>query len=546
MSTLRPYQRECVDAIEHDLRSGFNRVGVMLPTGTGKTHVMAHLGVQYWRWGVLYIVHRDTLVEQTTKKLVKALPRNVSIGVVKGKRNEWQLDVVVASIHTLRSPERRKFLTQRKFLMCVVDEAHVSVSPTYMDVFETMGAFRPDGPKLVGFSATWMRSDRRGLADVWQTTSYERDIAWAIDNGFLVKPQGFQLGYDEADGLIVDVSKIKTTAGDYNEADAARAVMVDDLQHSVIRGYREHAAGRWGVLFAPTIEASEFFADALRANGIPAEGIYSNVAAGKRRATFERYRLGHTKILTTCVALAEGWDAPWCSVVLLVRPTRHVGLYIQQVGRALRPHPESGKRDALVLDFVGATDDKTLAAAIDLNLSKPPPDEDDDPDNVADEDSERESDEYVPMYRKIRGVTPIDFFGDVSATMLTTDRGVPFVIAGDRMLFVFEQPGGTWAVGRCHPKNFRQGAVAASGLDLPTAIRRASAEAVGTAGGLVRKTAAWRKSGDPPTARQLAVARAAGLDATGLTRAELSDRLDIRQASRTLRDVWVDTTNSVA
>src|SRR5690349_10488673 len=116
--TLRGYQRDAIEALEKDWAAGLLRLGVSLPTGTGKTHVMAELAVEFvstHRFGsgidrpgrVLVLVHRDTLVEQTERKMREhGHERRVTTGVVKAERDVVGAAITVASVHTLRSERR--------------------------------------------------------------------------------------------------------------------------------------------------------------------------------------------------------------------------------------------------------------------------------------------------------------------------------------------------------------------------------------------------------------------------------------------------------
>jgi DNA repair protein RadD len=60
---------------------------------------------------------------------------------------------------------------------------------------------------------------------------------------------------------------------------------------------------------------------------------------------------GQLQVLCNCGLISEGVDVPNIAAVILLRPTASVGLYLQQVGRALRPSP--GKDRAVILDFAG-------------------------------------------------------------------------------------------------------------------------------------------------------------------------------------------------
>lgn len=535
--SLRSYQQEALDALyatwgDQDLK----RLGVSLPTGTGKTHIMAHLGkreiehVPRFRavpdGRIMYLVHRDTLVDQTLAKLRATLPSGTSIGVVKAGRNQLAARVLVVSVHTLRSEKRLRQLPP--IALCVVDEAHVSVSPTYKRVFEAIGAM--DGRcRLAGFSATWSRSDSTGLGDVWQKIVYSKSIEWAVRNGHLVKPRGIRIGEG------ANTEDVRVTRGhqgsDFSEADLERVVMLESIREAVVAGVRRHSAGRPGALFAPTVAAAEYFGDGLRDAGIPTAGFYGKTGSTERRRVDGALRSGELQMVTTCTAIAEGYDNPQLTVGVLCRPTQHEGLFVQMMGRFLRPWP--GKTEALMLDCVGSTEDVKLRNAIDLGVSSETTDGVDIP--IEDDEEEREpvGRETKARLRKHDG--EIELFAGTSVQWLTA-AGIPFVPCGERLVFLVEGRDG-WRVGECarKPVNGRPVDVlmVADGLAQADALTVASDHAESSGEHLARRSARWRL--DPPSDGQLQVAASIGLQVPeGMTRGQLSDQLSMTFAARVL------------
>lgn len=529
MTGLREYQQQALDALAKGWASGDLRLGVSLPTGTGKTHIMCALAdASASRPGaVLWLVHRDTLVEQSERRMREIASLGTTVGVVKANRNVVGADIVVASVHTLRNAKR---LAEIKHpVLIIVDEAHVSMSDTYRKIFARF----PDA-RVAGFTATWTRSDSRKLGDFWQRIVYQRGIRWAIREGFLVPPKALSIGApaDLLDG-------VRTRGGDYVDSDLGHAVSVDEVRQNVVRGYREHASNRAGVLFAPTQDAAEYFGDALRSSGVVAAGIYATTPPAARRAIFAAYRRGTVKVLTTCTALAEGWDAPWCSVALMVRPTRHAGLYIQQVGRVLRPWP--GKTDALVLDFVGGSQgmslslEAVLAQTILSSDSDVPADPDGwDPDELTEELANERDDELMFVVRK--GTRPVDLFAGTGARWLTTYGGVPFVATTTALYFLSEVDG-AWNVGTCSIDTLKGGRWLREGLTAEDALNYASIVAVDDDASIAGYDAPWRK-GKKPTEGQRAHAMSHGIFISeDDTKSSLSDKFTIHRASMTLAKI---------
>ena len=539
MRKLREYQEQAKAAVRQAYIDGLYRVGVGLPTGTGKTDIFSSMAQGVYAGGkrVIILVHRDTLVNQAVERLQLYVPEH-AIGIVKAAKDEVEAPVIVASVQTLSRVGRLARITPPD--LTVVDEAHVSVSPTYHRYYQHVGAVPGGRGRLVGFTATWMRSDKTGLGDIWERVVYRRSIRWAVRNGFLVEPQGLQIG-DALDLSGVRIIKDQESEhyGDYNERDLQDVVMVDDLLETVIRGYHEHAPGESAVAFFPTQASARYFAagftDGLGGKYPPVKvgEILASTTRAQREWNFSCFSSGATKILVTCTALAEGWDAPKCGVMICVRPTKSLLMFVQQVGRVLRPWP--GKRRGLVLDAVGVTDDKSLASVVDLSVTPEPAVQvpgDEDPDEL--DDFERAPAEPRTA-RRIHGVQEVDLFAGTNARWLLTEHGVPFVSTRDHTYFVAQHEG-MWAVGRCGARSIQGGAWMATGLSSDVALEIGSDLALEEDPSIADKRAAWRSQAQP-TQQQIDFARQLGISYSGQRRSELSDQISIKLASRLLSSI---------
>lgn len=534
---LRDYQREALMALRKGWADGLRRIGISLPTGVGKTHIMAHLAAEEARDSsdnrrVLFLLHRDELVHQTVAKLQATVEPGISIGVLKADRNEIGARIIVASVHSLKTARRRDQLPPIK--LCIVDEAHVSVSPMYKEVFRTLRALEDDGARLAGFSATWTRSDDTGLGDVWEEIVFARTIKWAIGDGHLVKPRAVQIGAAvdivdaNMDGVRIDKAK-----GDYRESDLGRAVMLEELRDVVVSAALTHDPDRPSVLFAPTVASAEFFADGLREAGLTTEGIYGTVSSAQRRPIFDRHRRGETKVLTTCTALAEGWDAPYASRLLLARPTKHEGLFVQIVGRFIRPFPK--KADALVLDFVGATNDVKLRNAIDLSASVLR-DVDGELQELIEEAEPEEPVSRERIIRQKKSSYEVDIFAGTSVQWLIGPSNIPFVPCGDEGIVFIVQGHDGWHVGRANgwcADGRPNGDFIHNGLNETDALAAASDYVENAGLVLARKSARWRQ--EAPTQKQKDYAKTLGIvGAENMSKGALSDEMSVAQATGVL------------
>lgn len=441
---LRDYQREAVDAAFAAWRRGLIRPAEVLFTGAGKTVIFSHLSVEWLAahpgMRVLILVHTQELLDQAIAKLRSVAP-GLRVGAVQANRNETLAQVIVATVQTLRSETRRRQL--RNVGLIIVDECHHAVATTYRQVLAHFGALglvpgETHRAVAIGYTATMVRSDDLALGDVWQDVVYTRTIVDGIRDGHLVRPRGVHVQVDD-----LDLSQVRTSRGDYREGDLGEAIENSLAPQAIAKAVAEHAPDRKIALFAPTVHSAEVIGDALRASGRSVGLIHGALPPGERRRVLDAFRADPVGIASNCMVLTEGFDEPAMNCVVIARPTKSPGLYVQMVGRVLRPYP--GKTDALVLDVVGATKLHGLVAGIELFGEGKVKSENDqaEPVDPLDWEDPDELDEGQQDARRALGVdgplisTEVDLFAASSARWLRTRAGVFFLPAGVRYIAIF-------------------------------------------------------------------------------------------------------------
>jgi superfamily II DNA or RNA helicase len=369
---LRDYQRDAVAALYEAWNRGVNRGAVVLPTGTGKTVTFAGLIDQHVRQAgtrAVVIAHRDELIRQAHDKIHSVAP-GIGLGIVQAQRNDVSAQCVVGSIQTLSRGRAAAVAAAGKVGLVIVDEAHHSAAKTYREVLETLGCF-PVGKaaptaRLAGFSATLTRADG-GLDEIFQEVVYQRDILDFVrpdGTGALLDARGIRVVVED-----LNLAKVRRSGGDYSESDLGAAIVDSLAPEQIAKAYVEHCrrpdgSFRKGLLFAPTVEAAYVCADALNAAGVRAAGVDGRMALEERRAILARYFAGEIDVLANCMIFTEGFDCPEADVAVIARPTTSAALYVQMVGRVLRPFP--GQVQALVMDVVGVGGRHRLATLADL------------------------------------------------------------------------------------------------------------------------------------------------------------------------------------
>ena len=91
-------------------------------------------------------------------------------------------------------------------------------------------------------------------------------------------------------------------------------------------------------------------AEAFRVRGVSCETVYGDMPTEERQDILSRYSRHEVQMLTNCAVLTEGWDVPDTDIIMMARPTKSRGLYVQCAGRGLRLAPN--KKDCLLVDFV--------------------------------------------------------------------------------------------------------------------------------------------------------------------------------------------------
>ena len=296
--TLRQYQGDAIKAVEQAESRGIRRQLAVLPTGTGKTIMLAEV-IRRRSGRALVLAHRDELIGQAVAKIRLVHPR-ADIGVVKAARDETGAQVVVACRQTLSRPHRLARLIPDLLTTVVVDEAHHATANSYRRILEHCGSFRDDGPLTLGVTATPERADGTPLGDVWQEIVYRGDLLEMIQNGYLADLRAIRIH------LETDLDRVHTRAGDLKVDELDDALRQANAPEHAVAAYREHAAGRTALVFTASVLAAHEMAEAFSAAGVTAEPLSGETDPEQRRAMLRRFHAGSTRVITNCAVLTEG------------------------------------------------------------------------------------------------------------------------------------------------------------------------------------------------------------------------------------------------
>jgi superfamily II DNA or RNA helicase len=333
---LRPYQEDCVARIRDALRR-CRRVLLTSPTGSGKTIMFAWLacavavhGARIWILG-----HRQEIVEQVSGALTMF---GVEHGIVMAGYPENSAAVQVASVMTLA---RRLARHDADIDLLVIDEAHHSTAETWRRILAAL----PEKTLIVGVTATPERLDGKPLDDLYRELVPGPTVKELVDAGWLSPAVTF------APAIRPDLTGIRTRAGDYETDVLAERMMAGGITGDAVAHYTKLMPQLPGLAYTVSVAHSESVAQAFNEAGYSALHVDGETPRDERRAAIADLGNGKLDLVTNCALFSEGVDVPALGIVLMLRPTKSLGLYLQMCGRAVRTAP--GKRRAIILDHAG-------------------------------------------------------------------------------------------------------------------------------------------------------------------------------------------------
>ena len=347
----RYYQQESHDAAWDYLRAKSGNPVIVLPTGAGKSLVIAMLIQQAMEYDARVIVlqHRKELIEQNAEK-IRILCPGIKIGINSAGLGQRDYDgpVVFAGIQSVyrNAPNfgRRELI--------LIDEAHLvgdSDSSMYGQFLADLMAINATA-RIVGLTATAFRTGEGSICGperLFQNICYESKTGTLIEEGYLCNLTNQSTQHE------VDLTNVRTSRGDYNESDMQRAFMADDLVAEACAEIVAKCVDRHSILiFGSGVDHAFAIGDAIASlTGDTVRVITGDTLAMERSQWLSDFKDGHLRWLVNCMVLTTGFDAPCIDALSVLRSTMSAGLFAQIVGRGLRKH--ESKADCLVLDFGG-------------------------------------------------------------------------------------------------------------------------------------------------------------------------------------------------
>jgi superfamily II DNA or RNA helicase len=404
--TLRDYQARAANNTVHALRAGEDRCYFSQPTGCGKAVVLAALADYLAQRGrVVLVAHREELITQLAAQCARFAPGRV--GVVMARQNDLHQPIIVGSIQTLRPARLAQLIavSPTPIVALLIDECHhVAPHNTYDRLITTLADACP-GVAVVGCTATPFRADKTVMQQVLPFCVDEQKLDEMIAAGWLapLRLQRVAVPMQLAD--LVFGPKRADEERDYQtgalELEAMRPAVIDALIAGTAPALRERADAP-AVAFAVSVAHAHRLAEAYTAAGIPAAVVWGAMPKVDRHVTLDRWRAGDLHLVCNVGVLTEGFDLAALATIVMARPTRSLGLYMQMLGRGTRIAPN--KQDCLVLEATaGRPDPKqiTLAHVV-------PVDDDDDEISESGQPSDDDGENAAPHKNRISTLTMLD------------------------------------------------------------------------------------------------------------------------------------------
>lgn len=340
---LRPYQRQGLAEISQAVHAGDRRILRQLSTGAGKTHEIAAVTLAASQAGlrVLILATRTRLVRQIHERLEAfGVDHGVLAAELPVLRN-LLLPVQVASADTLY---RRCLGDGRTPLptaeIVIFDEAHLAAADSRMAIL----ARYPEALHL-GFTATPARKSGRSLSAAFERLILGPSILELIQTGNLVKPRIFNVPVISREEL---KALPKENTGDFAVGQLSGLMSKAKLVGDVTENWLKIASGKRSIVFAVNKAHGAFLTEDFSRRGIAAELLTDEDDEPTREAVIGRLEAGQTNVIVNCFLMSYGADIPSVECIVLARPTRSLTMYLQMVGRGMRPAP--GKSDFLLID----------------------------------------------------------------------------------------------------------------------------------------------------------------------------------------------------
>ncbi len=357
---LMEHQLQMLTHLQAQRQAGNWRNLVVAATGTGKTMLaafdFANFVKGHPRARLLFVAHRKEILQQARATFARVLNAPNFGEMLSGGEKPQRWEHVFATIETLCRLDlagHAVLSNPTHFDVLMVDEVHHGSAASYQRLFDAH-YFAPK--LLLGLTATPERMDGQSILPYFNDViSTELRLPEAVNRGLLVPFIYFGISDN------IDLTEVSCKRGMYDEAvlealytagtpARQRADLILTKVQEITDGM---AAEVRGLGFCVSIGHARFMAACFNQAGIPSAAVHARIDAAERAEAQHKLRSGKLKFLFTVDLFNEGIDIPCLNLLLFLRPTQSLTVFVQQLGRGLRRDDARHKTELTVLDFVG-------------------------------------------------------------------------------------------------------------------------------------------------------------------------------------------------
>ena len=325
-----------------------NSVMVQMPTGTGKTYVMAAVVkwfiVSHDKGEVWLVAHRRELVEQMQQTLDRfCLAYGDNDEDMRAKTRIRVLSIQWLTRHMAEMEDRGCVPG-----LIVVDEAHHALAASYQDVFA-----RNAGALKMGMTATPCRLKKASFGKLFRHLLTSPSTSDFILRGYLAPYNYVVIGKTSADQQIINTLRGRGSDGDYAVSEMHEKLNVPQAIQRLYNSVAKYADGKKGIVYAIDIDHAKAIAGCYSALGIRAVALDSKTPAKTRQQMVQAFRKGELDCLVNVNLFDEGFDCPDVEYIQMARPTLSLAKYLQMVGRGLRINKADPGKVCMIIDNVG-------------------------------------------------------------------------------------------------------------------------------------------------------------------------------------------------
>jgi superfamily II DNA or RNA helicase len=342
----------------------YSRCIVQMPTGSGKTRTAIEVASEVLnnsKKNVLWLANTQELCDQAYETFLDIWHFNrrsncQAINHLYAENISHLSDFNEFHVSTLQSLNNDKALNEflenkldlEKLELVIVDEAHISIAPTYKKLIEKLLI---KGAKLIGLTATpgrqlkveEQKDQNKTLSDFYfnklfslntpngNTIDYLRDIGVLASTKFhSIEGSTLEkfLSEKEIEDCKTNFTLPKKLEKILTNEPIRNAVIFDKLVELLNRGKKI-------IFFATSIEHSKLISTMLKMKGFSSAHIDGNTGH-LRKSLIDKFKSNEIQILCNYGVLSTGFDEPKIDVVFMTRPTNSIVLYSQIIGRGLR------------------------------------------------------------------------------------------------------------------------------------------------------------------------------------------------------------------